>query len=117
MLADPAISPNGDLVAVTVLTQDLDANEQCSAIWVVPADGSAPPRQLTRGPRRDQSPRFSPDGSRLAFLANREKEWRNDLYVLDLAGGEPTWTARLPRGLCESALPVSVPATVVRWKR
>ena len=101
MLADPAISPNGDLVAVTVLTQDPDANEQRSAIWVAPVDGSGPPRQLTRGPRRDQRPRFSPDGSRLAFLANREKEWRNDLYVLDLAGGEPTRTARLPRGIVE----------------
>src|SRR5260370_10332322 len=91
----------GDLVAVTVITQDPDANQQRSAIWVVPADGSAPPRQLTRGPRRDHRPRFSPDGKRLAFLANREQEWRNDLYILDLAGGEPTSVARLPRGIIE----------------
>ena len=101
MLADPAVSPAGDLVAVTVLTQDPDANQQRSAIWIVPADGSAPPRQLTRGPRRDHRPRFSPDGKRLAFLANREHEWSNDLYILDLAGGEPTRAARLPRGILE----------------
>src|SRR5229473_1522647 len=101
MLADPAVSPFGNLVAVTVMTQDPDANQQRSAIWVVAGDGSAPPRQLTRGPRRDHRPRFSPDGTRLAFLANREQEWRNDLYILDLGGGEPTRAARLPRGIVE----------------
>jgi Tol biopolymer transport system component len=101
MPADPAVSPDGKLVAVTVLTQDRDANQQRGAIWVVPADGSAPPRQLTRGPRRDLRARFSPDGKRLAFLPNREYEWRNDLYVLDLSRSEPTRVARLPRGTLE----------------
>jgi dipeptidyl aminopeptidase/acylaminoacyl peptidase len=101
MLADPAVSPDGKLVAVTVLTQDRDANQQRSAIWVVSTDGSAPPRRLTRGPRRDLRARFSPDGKRLAFLTNREYEWRNDLYVLDLTGGESTRVARLPRGILE----------------
>src|SRR5260370_26238437 len=91
----------GDLVAVTVITQDPDANQQRSAIWVVPADGSAPPRQLTRGPRRDHRPRFSPDRKRLPFLANREQEWRDDLHILHLAGGETTRAPRMPRGIIE----------------
>lgn len=101
MLADPQLSADGTLVAATVVTQDPDADQTRSAIWVVPADGSEPARPLTRGPRRDQRPRFSPDGRRLAFLSNREKEWRTDLYVLDLAGGEPARVARLPRGVLD----------------
>ena len=101
MLADPAITRDGRLVAFTVITQDPDADQQRSAIWAVPADGSAPARRLTRGPRRDQRPRLSPDGRRLAFLSNREKEWRQDLFVLDLEGGEPRRVVSLPRGVLD----------------
>ena len=35
-----------------------------TSLWIVPTDGSAPPRQLTLGQRNDRSPRFSPDGTR-----------------------------------------------------
>jgi dipeptidyl aminopeptidase/acylaminoacyl peptidase len=101
MLADPQISPDGTLVAFTVIDQDRAANQLRSAIWIAPSDGSAAPRRLTHGPRRDQRPRFSTDGTHLAFLSNREFEWRPDLYVLDLAGGEAARVARLPRGILE----------------
>jgi dipeptidyl aminopeptidase/acylaminoacyl peptidase len=101
MLADPQISPDGTLIAFTVIDQDRATNQLRSAIWIAPSDGSAAPRRLTHGPRRDQRPRFSTDGTHLAFLANREFEWRPDLYVLDLAGGEAARVARLPRGILE----------------
>lgn len=101
MVAEPQISPDGSLVAFTLITQDAEANQARSSIWVVPADRSTPARRLTRGPARDQRPRFSPDGKRLAFLSNREREWRQDLYSLDLAGGEPVRVARLPRGVLD----------------
>lgn len=101
MVAEPQASPDGTLVAFTVVTQDAEANQARSSIWVVPTNGSGPPRRLTRGPARDQRPRFSPDGKRLAFLSNREREWRHDLYLLDLAGGESMRVARLPRGILD----------------
>ena len=37
----------------------------------MPADGSAPPRQLTSGSKSDTSPRWSPDGRTLAFVSDR----------------------------------------------
>lgn len=101
MLADPQLSPDGGLVAFTLLQQDAEANHVRSSIWVVPANGSSPARQLSRGPARDQRARFSPDGKRLAFLSNREREWRNDLHVIDLGGGEAARVARLPRGILD----------------
>ena len=52
-------------------------------------DGSAPPRQLTAGKKSDSTPRWSPDGSRLAFTSNRDGDHKQ-LYVLPLEGGEPT---------------------------
>jgi dipeptidyl aminopeptidase/acylaminoacyl peptidase len=101
MLVDLQLSPDGRMVAFTVVNQDADANQQKSAIWIAATDGSTPPRRLTGGKRRDQRPRFSPDGRRLAFLSNRDKEWRPDLYALDLVGGEPACVARLPRGVLD----------------
>jgi len=35
----------------------------------------------------------------LAFLSNREVEWRSDLYVIDPHEAEPRKVAQLPRGI------------------
>ena len=64
---DPRISPDGRAVAYVVWRIDRESNEYRSNIWLARLDGSEPPRQLTFGPRRDADPRWSPDGSMLAF--------------------------------------------------
>ncbi|MBV8981297.1 MAG: PD40 domain-containing protein, partial [Acidimicrobiia bacterium] len=102
MLADPKLSPDGGQVAFVLVEQDAEANRQASSIWSVSAEGSAPPRRLTAGPD-DGRPRWSPDGSRLAFLSVREREWARDLLVLDMRGGEAERIAALPRGALEFA--------------
>ena len=48
-----------------------DKDDYRSAVWLAPADGSAPPRQLTLGRKHDSAPRWSPDGRTLAFLSDR----------------------------------------------
>ncbi|HLQ62139.1 MAG TPA: S9 family peptidase [Candidatus Acidoferrales bacterium] len=99
LLSDPQVSPDGTRVAFVLTHMDRDQDQQRSNVWVVPADGSAPARQLTSGPRRDLRPRWSPDGRWLAFLSNREREWRQDLHLVDLRGGEPRRVAQLARGI------------------
>lgn len=59
-------SPDGEWVAVA--RYDLDFNRD---VLLMPADGSAPPVNLTRHPGVDSRPRFSPDGRALAFLSDR----------------------------------------------
>ncbi|HEX4953633.1 MAG TPA: prolyl oligopeptidase family serine peptidase [Thermoanaerobaculia bacterium] len=62
---------------------------------------------LTRGTDRHGSPRFSPDGRRLAFVSDRprrgEKEddklAKSQLFLLDLGGGEPWSVTSLARPL------------------
>ena len=70
-VADAHLSPDGRLIAFTVTCLDGEADDYCSAIWLVPADGSATPKRFTSGPGKDSAPRWSPDGTRLAFLSDR----------------------------------------------
>src|SRR5207248_4335588 len=70
--ADPRLSPDGRTVAFSVWSIDKDANEYRGAIWTVPLDGSRAARKFTSGEKRDGSPRWSPDGTKLAFTSKRD---------------------------------------------
>jgi dipeptidyl aminopeptidase/acylaminoacyl peptidase len=86
--SDPRLSPDGKTVVFAVTRIDRAANDYRSAIFLAPADGSSPPRPLTSGEKQDAAPRWSPDGTELAFTSNRAGE-KQQLYVLPLSGGEP----------------------------
>jgi len=85
--SDPRLRPDGQEVAYVVWSIDQEKNEYRQAIWLAPADGSTPPRRFTAGPK-DAQPRWSPDGTMLAFVSARDGEKRQ-LYVMPVAGGEP----------------------------
>jgi dipeptidyl aminopeptidase/acylaminoacyl peptidase len=88
--SDPRFDPSGRTVAFSVWSVDRESNEYRSNIWLAPADGSEPPRRFTTGERRDGTPRWSPDGSKLAFTSSRKEKEPAQLYVIPVAGGEPT---------------------------
>jgi dipeptidyl aminopeptidase/acylaminoacyl peptidase len=100
--ADPRVSPEGRTVAFVVWRVDKDANEYRGAIWLTPSDGSGPPRQFTSGEGRDATPRWSPDGTRLAFTSKREGD-HMQLYVIPIAGGEARKLTDLKEDVTEVA--------------
>lgn len=97
-VSDPQIGPDGRTVAFVVTTLSEEKDEYLSNIWMVSTAGGEP-RRFTTGPRRDTAPRWSPDGSRLAFISEREPGKKGQLYVMPAAGGEPARLTELRHGL------------------
>jgi Tol biopolymer transport system component len=113
------ISPDGSQVAFTARSVAPKRDGYRNAIWIVPADGSAPARPLTLGRKSDTAPRWSPDGRTLAFLSDRAsvfqaagaadrpapseapKEGGTQVWLLPMDGGESRQVTRLPRDVSD----------------
>ena len=100
-IADPRISPDGRMIAFTLVRIDEAEDEYRTDLWLVhvPAAGAAPepPKALTYDGRSGQ-PRWSPDGMRLAFVRKPDAEKPGQIYVLPLAGGEARAITSLMKG-------------------
>jgi dipeptidyl aminopeptidase/acylaminoacyl peptidase len=96
-VTDPQLSPDGRRIAFVVTSLSEERDEYLANIWIVDAAGGVP-RRFTAGPRRDIEPRWSPDGTRLAFLSERAPKDKLQLYVMPSDGGEPTRLTTLENG-------------------
>lgn len=72
-VGSPAISPDGKWVAFERTTIIEQENRRHSEIWLAAADGSQPPRRLTQPAFNASDPRWSPDGTLLAFSSRRRE--------------------------------------------
>src|SRR5688572_5262113 len=61
-VGDPQISQNGRWVTYTVTTRNEDDNMNAIETFVVPTDGTTPPRLITHEGRNVASPRWTDDG-------------------------------------------------------
>jgi Tol biopolymer transport system component len=80
----PAWSPDGSRILFTDLISSNNGE-----IFVVPADGSTPPRPLSLNIADDYSPSWSPDGSRIVFLSSRPGTYRA-IFVMNADGSNQT---------------------------
>ena len=83
-VGDPQVSPKGDLVAFTITDMDTTANRGTTQIYLVPLGGGEM-RQLTNDENSSASPRWSPDGEKLAFVSARDGE--DEIWTIDVSSG------------------------------
>ena len=96
-VSDPQISPDGKHVLFTRTTTALDVGRRNPDIWIVPSDGSTPPRQLIGGERSENTPRFTPDGKRIVFISSRDGV--PQVYVSDAEGHDVKQVTKLSGGV------------------
>jgi dipeptidyl aminopeptidase/acylaminoacyl peptidase len=82
-VSDPQLSPDGRSVAYLRTTTDVKSGRRNADIWMVAADGGEP-RELVGGEKSENTPRWSPDGRRLAFISTRDGAAQ--VYVADAGG-------------------------------
>jgi dipeptidyl aminopeptidase/acylaminoacyl peptidase len=83
-----SISPDGKSVLYTVSIPLWKEGRNFTDIFVAPADGSSPPRQMTfTKDKNETSPQWARDSRSFAFLSNREGA-ANQLYLMRSDGGE-----------------------------
>lgn len=83
-VADPQLSPDGRRVLFVRTTTAMPAATRNADIWMVPADGSGPPRPFIESAKSDNSPRFIGNGSRVAFISSRDGT--PQIYIADTDG-------------------------------
>jgi dipeptidyl aminopeptidase/acylaminoacyl peptidase len=84
---DPQLSPDGRQILFVKDQADWSANRRIGHIFRIDLTGDNEV-QLTFGERGESSPRWAPDGRRMAFLARRDQDQANQIYLLEMDGGE-----------------------------
>lgn len=101
-VSDPQLSPKGDQIAFAITDVDQAANKSTTQIYLLPIAGGEP-RQITNDEHSSTTPRWSPDGERLAFVSARDGEsqiWTMDVSsgslqkvtTLSTGAGDPVWS-------------------------
>jgi dipeptidyl aminopeptidase/acylaminoacyl peptidase len=86
-VSEPQVSPDGLWVAYVVTSNDRDADEARSAIWMASWDGKER-IALTAAADGTGKPRWSPDGRYLAFIAAPAGSDQGQIMLLDRRGGD-----------------------------
>ena len=87
LAGETQISPDGRRAVITVKRADSEKNKYFTRLWMADSDsGTSVP--FTSDGHSDSSPRWSPDGSKIAYVSNRDDEEKSQIYVISPDGGE-----------------------------
>jgi dipeptidyl aminopeptidase/acylaminoacyl peptidase len=90
--SDAQMSPDARHIAFVVSAWDQENDRFNSDIWLI--DELRQAIRLTSHPKRDDSPRWSPDSRRIAFLSERGADAAAQIFLLNPLGGEPVQLTR-----------------------
>src|SRR5688500_2944941 len=97
-IADPQLSPDSRTVLFVKTTTDGKTGRRNADIWTVNADGSGEAKALISGDKTaENTPRWSPDGKRIAFLSTRDGA--PQVYVADADGSDVKRITELAAGV------------------
>ena len=99
---DPQRSPDGKWVAYAVARAVKDTDKNDTDLWMVSWDGRQQV-QLTSTPEGESAPRWSPDGTYLAFLSSRQGAKDAQVWLMNRAGGEAVKVTDVKGGVEEYA--------------
>src|SRR5882724_13318334 len=85
IISDVRFSPDGQRILLAVAEPQKSPSPATSHIWELQTT-SKQLRQLTNSPKVETYPRWSPDGSRFAYLSNVEGTMQ--IYLLPAGGGQ-----------------------------
>jgi acylaminoacyl-peptidase len=91
--SDPQISPSGGHIVYVRNSMDIMKDVRRSHLWIVDVDGTDH-RPLTTGNANDYSPRWSPDGERLAYASSSDGS--TQLYIRWMDNGVTAKITRSP---------------------
>ncbi len=101
-IGDTQLSPDGSHAVYVQTTVNAKRDGYDTALYLLDtAHPMTPARRLTNGPH-DAQPRWSPDGTQLAFTRAVEKDGKPQpaqLYLISLAGGEPMQVSAVEKGV------------------
>lgn len=110
-VSDPQISPDGKSIVCVVARQNFDEDRSDNELVLVDIAGVSQ-RVLTFDRKRVGSPRWSPSGDRLAFVAvapyTRDKDKKDDttkredspqVFVMSMSGGDAKKVTNAPNGV------------------
>jgi len=88
-ISDPQVSFNGREILYVRSEPDWKANRRIGHIWKMNSDGSSAV-QMTGGTNGENTPRWSPDGKTIAFIAKRDTgpEAVRQVLLIPTVGGE-----------------------------
>jgi len=94
-VSDPQISPDGKKIVYVRRFGDITTDKYYTNLWIINFDGTDN-RPLTTGNRNDGSPRWSPDGNRLAYVS--DQDGKGQIYIRWMDSGQTAKITNLQFG-------------------
>ena len=95
-IADPQLSPDSRTIAFVRTTTDPASGRRNADLWSVPAEGGAA-KELIAGEKSENTPRWSPNGRKLAFISTRDGAAQ--VYLADADGSSVQRISELATGV------------------